>query len=196
MLTIQDKIPKTSRSLNMNQFLYKKRHNSPIKAAGLVLTKVVNGQMMFLLQIRRYVNDDHRPRWLRHEEQKEFYDIVEDFGGKVERDDRTPIDIMVREACEESNNMLDGHSLRNRLMSGHARFFYKKDSKYLLAVLPATEEEQQMNGDEFGECEKDEKFVIERTVTWMDQHTVSQRWNELHCRLKMPYAFQHFNEFT
>jgi hypothetical protein len=162
----------------------------PVKAAGIILTRTARGakgSTEFLMQIRKYANDAHRPKWLPllAISPDGFYDVVEDFGGKVEDTDTSIHDIMVREALEESNGTIDADSLRERLRLPSTRFVYCERSKYVVALVPATEQEVALTGDEFGDREVHDEWLIQRTVRWMRTDELRRNYRRnLHCRLR------------
>ena len=119
-----------------------------IRAAGLILAKHVEGELYLLLQYRK----------------RRGCFVYEDFGGKVDRSDVSPIDTLLREAVEESNGMLDRDSLQQRIDSGCYSEFYNHKGKYLFLVILATEKEQQIL--DFGEEETYSE--IKRKVTWVN----------------------------
>lgn len=164
----------------------------PVKAAGLILTRKQQGcPHEYLLQIRKYANDKNRPRWLPLLGQNDgFYDVLEDFGGKIEDSDQTVEDIIVREASEESNGQFDMHSLRERLALPSARYCYNKDCKYLFVLLPASETESILTGEEFGERENHVSYVIQRTVRWMTIQEVRKMRRNMHIRLRVPMLYK------
>lgn len=172
------------------RLFFENRPDCPVKAAGIILKRMANGAPEFLLQIRRYVNDKYRPRWLPLLAIKDgYYDVVEDFGGKVEDTDASIVDIMVREASEESNGRLDISSIRERLSLPSATFFYQRESKYAFAIVDATAEEMALTGQEFGDREQHEEWLIERTVRWMSVTELQQYRRNMHCRLHVSGAF-------
>jgi hypothetical protein len=136
-----------------------------IKAAGLILAKHVDGRLYLLLQRRL-----RRGRL-----------VYEDFGGRAEATDASPIDTLLREAVEESNGLLDRASLAQRVESGCYSGFYQ--GKYLFLVLLATAEEQELT--DFGE--KECHMEIERQVRWVRADEIQKKdlCPRLHHRLFM-----------
>jgi hypothetical protein len=134
-----------------------------IKAAGLILAKHVDGRLYLLLQRRL-----RRGRL-----------VYEDFGGRVEATDASPIDTLLREAVEESNGLLDRTSLTQRVERGCYSEFYQ--GKYLFLVLLATAEEQAII--DFGE--KESHTGIDRQVRWVraDELQKKDLCPRLHHRL-------------
>jgi hypothetical protein len=118
-----------------------------IKAAGLILAKHVEGELYLLLQNRL----------------RKGRMVYEDFGGRMEESDASPLETILREASEESNGLLNCESLKQRIDAGYYSEFYHQKGKYLFLVVLATEEEKQIK--DFGKKELYSK--IERHVQWI-----------------------------
>jgi hypothetical protein len=120
----------------------------PIKAGGIILYKIEKDKVYLLLI------------------QKEGE--YEDLGGKTEFDDETILDVVSREAYEESNNLLDIKSLKERLpLSNYA---YNLNSKYIVYLVKANENEAQLTTKDFGEREIHDD--IPRQIHWVSTTTV------------------------
>lgn len=154
----------------------------PIKAAGLILSKVIDGHTYFLMQMV----------------QKDRNIVYEDFGGKIENIDTDWCDIILREVAEESNGVLNAHDLRERIMAATDTTYYHARSKYVFVVLPATLREASLTGEEFGDSEHDAvKFQIHRTVRWINSTDIAFRWRtSLHYRLRIPGVFNNRRKST
>lgn len=92
--------------------------NQPVKAAGLLVWTESKGKRWTLFR-------KHKGKWA-------------DMGGKTDAVDKTVIDTVVREVCEETNNSLfctddeDCASKVRDIVSRNAKMFYDAKCKYLL----------------------------------------------------------------
>lgn len=176
---------------NETRFYFDNQPDCPVKAAGLLLRRWRNGQAEYMIQERRYLNDGYtKPSWIPKQvwHHLSHFTLFEDFGGKVESCDTSIFDIMVRECQEESNGVLNPMTIRERLNSRHARFFYSRRSQYVLAILPATPDETHLSTDDFGACEEHLRYHIERRVKWMSAKELKKMGWFLHCRIQ--HVFQ------
>lgn len=87
----------------------------------------------------------------------------EDFGGKIDGNDKSIQKTVARETYEESNKLINKKQLESRLDS--APYIYVKNSKYVCFIVEATYEESQLESSDFGNFEIYEN--IERTVKWI-----------------------------
>lgn len=159
-------------------FYFENDPNKPIRAAGVLLYKVLNGCTYYLMQI------------VTKHKKGQLCTSYEDFGGKIEPSDSTWKDILLREAVEESNGVLNRDELEIRLQSENAKIFYHERSKYLFAVIEANPRESALQGFEFGDTEVDNGYEIKRVVKWLNANDVSFRWRtHLHIRLRIPGVF-------
>jgi hypothetical protein len=84
----------------------------------------------------------------------------EDFGGKIDENDKDIYDCVAREAYEESNGIFNKSSIKRRIKK--VKPIYNKKSKYLLFVIPMTKKEENISEKDFGKMEKYDK--IKRNV--------------------------------
>ena len=95
-----------------------------VKAAGIILYSITNDfSYLMILKNGRY----------------------EDFGGKISTNDNDYYDTAIREASEESNNLIN--ITRERLFL--SKHYYIKKSKYVLFFVEATNEEKKINLSNF-----------------------------------------------
>lgn len=146
----------------------------PVRAAGVVLYRVMDGHRYYLFQVV------HKgPR-----------EIFEDFGGKVELCDKGWHDTLVREAVEESNGQLDARELRARLSHPTTEEYYHPRSKYAFVVMEANEREAALFTQDFGDQEHGDSRRY-RLVRWVNATDVGFRWKRcLHLRIQVSKAFQ------
>lgn len=156
-------------------FYFENDTNKPIRAAGVLLYKVLNGCTYYLMQV------------VTKQKKGQLCTSYEDFGGKVEPTDSTWKDILLREAVEESNGVLNREELEDRLENENTKLFYHERSKYLFAMIEANQRESALQGFEFGDTEIDNGYEIKRVVKWLNANDVAFRWRtHLHIRLRMP----------
>lgn len=154
-------------------FYYKDDEENPVKSAGIILYKNVDGNSYLLFIIK---------------ENKEKGVVYEDLGGKVENTDESILQTMAREACEESNGLLDKQSLLSRLDSlveqNYTSFYYTKRSKYLFAVLDATDNEELLTSEDFGDKELNNPYNFKRKIDWIATKDIKNK--DLFFRLRSP----------
>lgn len=148
----------------------------PVRAAGVLIYKRVNGHLYFLMQLTEKTFKGVKRT------------VYEDFGGKIEAVDTDWRDIILREAVEESNGVLQHEELARRLNDDEiCKPYYNARAKYAFCLIPATEEEKSLTGAEFGCEENCGKFSIQRQVRWVNANDVAFRWRtSLHIRLRVP----------
>ncbi len=119
-------------------------YENSVSACGCLFFRVINGQVQLLLI--KYAD----PKWPR----------LDDFGGKIDLEDESIHDAMVREITEETNGVINAEVLHT--FTEH-QTFYTKNSKYLLKVI-------QVGGTVWNNTEifgfKENKDDDERTVSW------------------------------
>jgi 8-oxo-dGTP pyrophosphatase MutT (NUDIX family) len=140
-------------------FLFQGKH---VFAAGVILSRLINGRIELLLQ----------------EKKGGFQDL----GGKVDECDATVLDTITREASEETNGLLDKEDLKSRLSIEEKYYYYIPHSKYLFTVLIATEKEAALEAEAFGS--KEEGQGHERRILWVPIAELSSE--NLFCRLHAP----------
>jgi 8-oxo-dGTP pyrophosphatase MutT (NUDIX family) len=126
-------------------FYHNDDKDKPIRAAGIILYKIINNDVELLLI-----------------KCKERY---EDFGGKVDNNDENVYETISREAAEESNYKLDRESIKERLENNNP--IYVEHGKYLLYIIEANEDEKLLLSNDFGDKETYEN--VDRTVEWLSK---------------------------
>jgi 8-oxo-dGTP pyrophosphatase MutT (NUDIX family) len=114
----------------------------PVMAAGVLIYKVKKNIVSVLLSKSR--------------------DVYEDLGGRVDLDDDTIFDTVVREAFEETNENIDKSKIKKRLKT--AEHFYTKKSKYVVYLIKANNKEKKLKSVDFGEKEIHDN--IYRKIKW------------------------------
>jgi 8-oxo-dGTP pyrophosphatase MutT (NUDIX family) len=143
----------------------------PVFAAGVILSKFVDGQLQLLLQ----------------EKKGGFQDL----GGKVEVGDTTVLDTIAREASEETNGLLDKEDLKSRLSTDEKEYYYVAHSKYLFTILPATEKESVLEEGAFGSKEEGQGY--ERLIKWIP--AADLKIENMFCRLHCGSFFENLAKF-
>jgi hypothetical protein len=115
----------------------------PITAGGVIIYKIEKGQIYLLLI-------DSRGNF-------------EDFGGRSDENDETIFDMVSREAYEESNMLLDRNKIKERLIT--AKYVYSINSKYIVYIINALEDESKLTSEMFGNKEIYDN--IPRKVKWI-----------------------------
>jgi 8-oxo-dGTP pyrophosphatase MutT (NUDIX family) len=87
----------------------------------------------------------------------------EDFGGRVDKDDKDIYDTVAREVYEESNSIISKKSVLKRIKK--ITPVYVEYSKYVLFIIEATDKEKDFLPEIFGNREYHDD--IERTVEWI-----------------------------
>ena len=108
---------------------------------------------------------------------------LEDFGGCTDVMDTDIYDTFSREVEEESNKVFNKEDIKKRL--GGLEPIMIKISKYLLFLMPLTEEEKKLKEADFGSIEFHDD--INRTVEWIDAEKFNdiEFQNELNFRLRI-----------
>jgi ADP-ribose pyrophosphatase YjhB (NUDIX family) len=129
----------------------------PIAAAGCLIYKIVNDEILVLLIENSWA--------------------IEDLGGMFDAEDESIFVTASREAEEESNGAIKASAIMDRLKTSET--LYIKDGKYLIFFVQATKEEELLKKQDFGFVEKTDN--IERTIDWVPL----TKWNlrKLHQRL-------------
>lgn len=164
----QELTPKELRKLQSGRFtLYR---GKIVAAAGVIFYKIVDGQLFLLLQ-----HGPEKPS----KKKPELKTIYTDFGGRVDPVDANAEKTVERECREESNGKLTFIRSDDPL--------YHRDSKYLLFLEKATEEEEKLDTDDFGP--EEEKDGIKRDVKWITLSEFQQAYKDrlLHPRLMSLY---------
>ena len=151
-------------------FYYKDDEENPIKAAGIILYKNIDGNSYLLFIVK----------------EKEI--VYEDLGGKVEKTDSSILETMAREASEESNGLLKKESLMERLEkmveNNYTGFYYTNRSKYLFAVVDATDSEEWLTTEDFGDTELNNPYIDKRKIEWVATKDIKNK--DLFFRLRSP----------
>lgn len=91
---------------------------------------------------------------------------LDDFGGRVDVDDETITDTIIRETCEETNNILTFGFMEALFeINENIKTFYTKQSKYYLKLVEVNDLFYE-NTDVFGNFEATDK--IKRIIKWFD----------------------------
>lgn len=115
----------------------------PVMAAGVLIYKIKKNVVSVLLSKNR--------------------NVYEDLGGRVDLEDNTIFDTVVREVYEESNKKIDMQKVKKRLKT--AEYFYSKKSKYVVYLIKANNKEKKLKSFDFGDKEIHDD--IYRTIKWM-----------------------------
>ena len=75
----------------------------------------------------------------------------EDIGGRVDKQDKTIYDTVLREANEETNGVLNNISIFDRIKDSN--YIYNAKSKYALFIIEATDAECKLESEIFGDKE-------------------------------------------
>lgn len=142
--------------------------NFVIYAGGLLIYKVDEDNKIWILMIKS----------------KGSY---EDFGGKVDIEDKSIIDTVIRESSEESNNLLDSEYLREKITKGDCSKLILDKCKYILYIVKSSENDLLLRSEDFGD--KEEYEGIYRTVEWVDIELIIKKELDIHPRLKF-YEFR------
>jgi len=117
--------------------------DQPVMAAGVIIYKIKKNVVSVLLSKNR--------------------NQYEDLGGRVDLDDETIFDAVVREAYEETNEIIDKKKLKKRLST--AKYFYNKKSKYVVYLVKANNKEKKLKSNMFGDKEIHDN--IDRKIKWI-----------------------------
>lgn len=124
-------------------------NTKPITAAGLLLYKNVNNKMMLLI-----IDSDGK---------------YEDIGGKIDSNDIDLYSTVAREVEEETNGQIKQQNIVDRLK--FAQYIYVPQSKYLLFILEATQNECKLNKNDFGDHEINNGTV--RDIGWLSREDLN-----------------------
>uniref|UniRef100_A0A6C0EAI7 Nudix hydrolase domain-containing protein n=1 Tax=viral metagenome TaxID=1070528 RepID=A0A6C0EAI7_9ZZZZ len=130
-------------------FYYNNDKSKPVTAAGLIIYKFEEDKMKLLLIESR--------------------GQYEDIGGRVDEDDKTIIDTVVREVYEESNKLIKRKNTRKKLQD--APSVYNAKCKYVVYFIEATKRQKEMTKKDFGDKELHDN--IKRTISWIDTDVVN-----------------------
>ena len=121
--------------------LFEEKFSSRVHAAGICLFKKDENGIKILFQ---YKNN-----------------LYEDLGGKINHKDNDIFDTVIREAAEESNNLIIIEKERIKT----SKLYYNKPAKYLSMVLEANLKESLFVAENFGKKETCDN--INRTIEWI-----------------------------
>ncbi|ARF08861.1 hypothetical protein Catovirus_1_911 [Catovirus CTV1] len=146
-----------------NIFYYDNDKSKEIKAGGAIFYKYAEDDLYLLLT---KTNNKY-----------------EDFGGKIDDDDKNIYETISREIEEESNGVFKKDHIMKKLDECNDNV-YSKVSKYYIAILPLDEEESQIDVKAFGDKEIHDNFA--RTVEYVSLTTFldSSFQSNLNFRLK------------
>ncbi len=137
-----------------------------VTAAGALFFYRHNNELFVLLQ----QNED--PDW-------RDYKTIEDLGGKVEPEDASVYETIAREVSEETNGVIPFQDILERVSQEPVH--YKRDSKYALALMPASRAEFALNSRQFGQVEYKDNFP--REIRWWS-------WREVRQSRKLAHRLQ------
>jgi len=154
----------------------------PLAAAGIILYK-----MDKITNVPKFLMSKSNTRT----KDPNVY-IYEDFGGRIDKTDKSIEDVIAREAYEESNGILEKDYILSLVKK--SSILYKNYGKYGVYIC---ETENDYNCDDFGTVEKHDN--INRTVEWVSFDTLLKDTNflkiNLHARLKFKEFFDKIHEF-
>lgn len=128
----------------------------PIRACGIVFYKVdvLTKQVKMLMQYTEKVGI----RGIRR-------NVYEDIGGKTEEKDASINDTIIRETCEETNNIITEEMIRDHL-SKDIHYVYSIKNKYYLVLIEANKIVADIDRRQFG---KEETLSgKQRQFHWID----------------------------
>lgn len=133
----------------------------PVRASGILFYKIISDKTYLLV-----ISSKSR---------------IEDFGGKTDLVDKSPLDTALREASEESNNLIDINTYRSRVDPDDC--IYVPHAKYLLYFCRLYEHEFP-DTHVFGRLEYCEN--IPRNIIYLDKSQLYRRayLKKLNPRLK------------
>lgn len=110
----------------------------------------------------------------------------EDCGGRTDVGDRDVCDTIAREMHEETNGMIARETVLKQLQpQSRVQRIYIPASKYVLAVVPATEHQCALRASDFGDAEVSQhpgdNWTRARTIRWVRASEL--RGSRLHVRL-------------
>ena len=103
----------------------------------------------------------------------------EDLGGKVEYDDDTIVHTIMRELYEETNKLMG--SKNNKISFKNVQFFYIRQAKYILAVIPSKDLHIETDLKKYGMIEKHTNFS--RYLVWVDIKNIMEKTVEVNPRI-------------
>lgn len=115
---------------------------------------------------------------------------LEDLGGKIDASDTDIYETVIREAYEESNGLIK--ITRERLLD--TKPIYTPASKYMIYIIRATNEEEQLVQEQFGTYELHDK--IDREIDWftLDRFYENVKLKSVNYRLVNRNLFDRLNE--
>jgi len=149
-------------------FYWNGQSQKPIRAGGLLLYKIINKKIYFLM--------------LKKSSNKYF----EDFGGKTDKQDKNILDTIIREVLEETNKVINKNEIKLYLENGLS--FYFDEGKYVLFVAQT---HINYKPHQFGH--KEVKENIKRNMFWIGYKTFKKQ-NKLHSRLRNKKLYSFFNK--
>jgi hypothetical protein len=158
-----------------------------VKAAGILFYHIAE-KSLFILVSEKKVKYKRPPELntstistRRKRDTNEYKIIWEDFGGKVDPDDRSIYDTAVRETLEESNDIFDEGYLRTEIQKVSVQdFVWNANCCYGTFILPLMEK---IDPTLLGEKELHDN--LDRTCKWVTYADfLRQRKNKIHIRLK------------
>lgn len=115
-----------------------------IKAGGIIFYKYINDEIYLLL-----IKSNNK---------------YEDFGGKTDNSDQSICETIAREVEEESNKIFKKKNILKRIEKC-TDYIYSSISKYLIYVIELSEEESNIDVNDFGEKEYHDNIL--RTVEYI-----------------------------
>lgn len=115
--------------------------------------------------------------------------MFEDLGGRVDAADKTIFETVSREVKEESNKQFSKRDILKRVKACN-NYIYMARSKYVVYILPATDEEAKLESSAFGDREIHDD--IARTIKWIPLKNFLQKEvieHKLNWRLKSKQLF-------
>jgi 8-oxo-dGTP pyrophosphatase MutT (NUDIX family) len=126
----------------------KNLYANTISAAGcLFYEDTADGHKQLLLI--KYAD----PKWPR----------LDDLGGKIDEQDATIYDAIIREALEETNHVISDTEMRQLVTNQKNKHFYNKQSKYYL-ILVKVDNHFYPDTKVFGQQEEHDQIL--RTISW------------------------------
>ena len=146
-------------------FLYENNRNQPVRAAGVLFFYLgTDGKPVYLLQKQR-----ERGKF-------QYFDL----GGKIEDEDRSIEELVVRELTEETNGLITKITWDGALTKWH----YQRNAKYLLITVQVQSSEFFENPKErMGE--KETHTGEERVVDWVPHATLTK--SNVNARLHLHF---------
>jgi ADP-ribose pyrophosphatase YjhB (NUDIX family) len=139
----------------------------PVSAAGCILYRIHNYNELQLLLIT-YSSKSV---------------LKDDFGGKVDLDDRRIINCIARETAEETNNVITRHKTKQLIYDGDPFKFYNAMGKYAGYAIQVDNE---FDDADFGDIEYHDN--LERTIGWFNyknvKHELAFRLSSSHKLIK------------